>query len=147
MAFSPAASEPPGPDLHGGGGADRGPVGDRDGLGGQADQRAGGDGAPVHEGHRPDARRQQRVANLDRGVHPPAERVDIEDDGRRASVGGLGEDAAHEGREPQVDDALDRGHVDHGPVRLRTPGRAGGEQGEQTRRRDPRASPAAPVGW
>jgi hypothetical protein len=78
----------------------------------QRDQRAGGDGAPVHVRNSRHFGAEQRVADLHRGVHAPAERVDLQHHGRRAGRGRFVENALHEGREAQVDDAFDGCYVD-----------------------------------
>ena len=114
--------------LDRGGGSDRAAVRHHDGRGGQADQGPGRDGALVHEGHALDPRAQERVADQHGGVHPSAEGIDLQDDRARLGLGGLVEDALDEGRQAQVDHALDRDHVDDRPrvLALRESREAGG---------------------
>jgi hypothetical protein len=57
--------------LHRHGRPDRGAHGHDDRPGGEADQRARGDGALVHEGRRADRAPEQRVPDDHRRVHPP----------------------------------------------------------------------------
>lgn len=80
-------------------------------LGGETDQRAGRDGALVHECDRAHLRIQQRVADQHRGINATAEGIDFQNDGRRARLRRFVEDALNEGRQSEVDDAFDGRHI------------------------------------
>jgi hypothetical protein len=83
-------------------------------LGRERNQRTGRDGAPVHVRDGRHLGVEQRIADLHRGIHAPAEGVDLEHHRRRAGGGRFIEHALHKGREAQVDDAFDRRDIDEG---------------------------------
>ncbi len=104
--------------LHWRCGADGSSVGHDDLLGSQTDQGAGGDRSLVHEGHRLNPSVQQRVADHNRGIHPPTESINVENDRRRACILRLVKNALNERREAEVNDPLDWRDVDHGGLAL-----------------------------
>ena len=102
------------PDLHRRGGADGSAVGHDDLLGGQSDKSACRDRSLVYKGHRPNPRIQQRIADQHRRIHPPAEGIDLENNGGGTYIVSSVKDALNERREPKVDDSLDGRDVNHG---------------------------------
>ena len=85
-------------DVHRSSGADRSAVGHDDLLGGQSDKSAGRDRALVYKGHRPNLRIQQSVADENRRIQPPAESIDLENNGGGTYVVGFVKDALNERR-------------------------------------------------
>src|SRR5262249_40291073 len=83
-------------------------------LGGQSDKSARRDRSPVHEGHCPNPRIQQSVADQNCRIQPPAESIDLENNGGGACIVGFVKDALNERRESEVDDSLDRRDVNYG---------------------------------